>query len=87
VWDVDSIRKNYVGKKATYSAVEANRKTKKKASSQTSIIQVNQGSTPAPTETRRGEKGSGKTTWINPTIYYVLGVEFEDNFRFKLVKQ
>nr|CAH0106882.1 unnamed protein product [Daphnia galeata] len=34
-----------------------------------------------------GATGSGKTTWINAMINYVLGVEFDDDFRFKLVNE
>jgi Tfp pilus assembly pilus retraction ATPase PilT len=32
-----------------------------------------------------GETGSGKSTIIDLMINYLLGVEYEDNFRFKLV--
>ena len=34
-----------------------------------------------------GATGSGKTTLINSLINYVFGVEYEDNFRFKLVTE
>ena len=34
-----------------------------------------------------GATGSGKTTLINSMINYVFGVEYEDEFRFKLVTQ
>ena len=32
-----------------------------------------------------GETGAGKTTWINCLFNYVMGVKYEDDFRFKLV--
>ena len=32
-----------------------------------------------------GGTGSGKSTWINALLNYVLGVEYEDNFRFMMV--
>ena len=32
-----------------------------------------------------GQTGSGKTTLLNAFLNYLLGVQFEDNFRFKLI--
>ena len=32
-----------------------------------------------------GETGAGKTTWINALFNYMLGVEYEDDFRFMVV--
>lgn len=32
-----------------------------------------------------GESGSGKTTLLNFVINYIMGVKFEDNFRYTLV--
>jgi predicted GTPase len=34
-----------------------------------------------------GATGSGKTTWINAMINYILGVEWDDPFRFILVDE
>ena len=34
-----------------------------------------------------GATGSGKTTLINSMINYYFGVEYEDNFRFKLITE
>ena len=33
-----------------------------------------------------GETGSGKTTWINAFINYLLDIKIGDNFRFKIIK-
>ena len=32
-----------------------------------------------------GATGSGKTTWINAILNYILGVKYTDNFRYKMV--
>ena len=32
-----------------------------------------------------GQTGSGKTTLLNAFLNYLLGVKFEDDFRFKLI--
>ena len=34
-----------------------------------------------------GETGSGKTTFINAMFNFLCGVEFKDNFRFKLIEE
>ena len=34
-----------------------------------------------------GQTGSGKTTFLNAFLNYLLGVRFEDNFRFKLIHE
>jgi GTP-binding protein EngB required for normal cell division len=34
-----------------------------------------------------GATGSGKTMWINALVNYVLGVEWDDSFRFMLIKE
>ena len=34
-----------------------------------------------------GQTGSGKTTLLNAFLNYLLGVKFEDNFRFKLIHE
>ena len=34
-----------------------------------------------------GETGSGKTTFINAIFNFLCGVEFKDNFRFKLIEE
>ena len=34
-----------------------------------------------------GQTGSGKTTLLNAFLNYLLGVEYEDNFRFKLIHE
>jgi GTP-binding protein EngB required for normal cell division len=45
------------------------------------------GKTASKTILLMGATGSGKTTWINAMVNYVLGVEWEDDFRFKLVNE
>ncbi len=32
-----------------------------------------------------GKTGTGKPTLINSIINYVMGVDFEDNFRYKII--
>ena len=34
-----------------------------------------------------GESGSGKTTLINSFLNYLLGIQIEDNFRYKLIHE
>ena len=34
-----------------------------------------------------GQTGAGKTTFIDSFINYMLGIEFYDNFRYKLVDE
>ena len=34
-----------------------------------------------------GETGSGKTTWINAFVNFLLSVEVNDNFRFKIINE
>jgi predicted GTPase len=45
------------------------------------------GGKPSKTILVMGATGSGKTTWINAMINYVLGVEWDDPFRFMLVEE
>ncbi len=55
-----------------FSFAEPNRRTGKTASKTILLM---------------GATGSGKTTWINAMVNYVLGVEWDDDFRFKLVNE
>ena len=34
-----------------------------------------------------GQAGSGKTTLLNAFLIYILGVKFEDDYRFKLIRE
>ena len=56
------------------------------------LCQKELGKPPVPGNSRKekvilvvGATGSGKTTWINAIINYILDVKYTDNFRFKLV--
>ena len=61
----------------------------KKQEFQFKCLEIGERSTESPHEKEKvilivGETGSGKTTLINSMINYVFGVEYEDEFRFKL---
>ena len=34
-----------------------------------------------------GQSGSGKTTWIDAFLNHILGIEFYDKFRYRLVDE